>query len=180
MASHMMLNVRQAIRCQAAPRQLTTRCLGTFRVPPIRNEPNPTYAKGSLERQKLQEALDSLKQRLPIRVPLKISGQTVASKATGSQPIPSAHATTLTEYATATPDQVSEAIEKAMAAKEDWANTSFENRAAVFLRAAELIAGKYRYEIMAATMLGQGKNIWQAEIDSAAESCDFYRYLLSP
>lgn len=75
---------------------------------------------------------------------------------------------------------MSEAIEKAMAAKEDWANTSFENRAAVFLRAAELIAGKYRYEIMAATMLGQGKNIWQAEIDSAAESCDFYRYLLSP
>ncbi|EWZ02738.1 1-pyrroline-5-carboxylate dehydrogenase [Fusarium oxysporum NRRL 32931] len=176
MASHMMLNIRQAIRCQAAPRQLTTRCLGTFRVPPIRNEPNPTYAKGSLERQKLQEALDSLKQRLPIKVPLKISGQTVASKATGSQPIPSAHATTLAEYATATPDQVSEAIEKAMAAKEDWANTSFENRAAVFLRAAELIAGKYRYEIMAATMLGQGKNIWQAEIDSAAESCDFYRF----
>ncbi|KAI1049633.1 hypothetical protein LB505_014456 [Fusarium chuoi] len=132
MASHMMLNVRQAIRRQTAPRQVTIRCLGTFRVPPIRNEPKPTYAKGSLERQKLQEALDSLKQRLPIKVPLKISGQKfisvqVASKATGSQPIPSAHATTLAEYATATPDQVSEAIEKAMAAKEDWANTSFGN-----------------------------------------------------
>ncbi|SCN92244.1 probable delta-1-pyrroline-5-carboxylate dehydrogenase [Fusarium fujikuroi] len=176
MASHMMLNVRQAIRRQAAPRQVTIRCLGTLRVPPIRNEPNPTYAKGSLERQKLQEALDSLKQRLPIKVPLKNSGQKVASKATGSQPIPSAHATTLAEYATATPDQVSEAIEKAMGVKENWANTSFENRAAVFLRAAELIAGKYRYEIMAATMLGQGKNIWQAEIDSAAESCDFYKF----
>ncbi|KAM0280676.1 hypothetical protein ACHAO9_011084 [Fusarium lateritium] len=169
-----MLNVRQAIRSRAAPRQLATRSLGTFRVPPIRNEPNPTYAKGSQERQKLQEALDNLKQRLPIHVPLKISGQTVSSKVTGFQPIPSAHATTLAEYAIATPEQVSEAIEKALAAKENWANTSFENRAAVFLRVAELIAGKYRYEIMAATMLGQGKNIWQAEIDSAAESCDFY------
>lgn len=52
---------------------------------------------------------------------------------------------------------------------------SFKDRAAIFLRAAELISGKYRYEVMAATMLGQGKNIWQAEIDSAAESCDFYR-----
>lgn len=51
----------------------------------------------------------------------------------------------------------------------------FEDRSAIFLKAAELIAGKYRYEIMAATMLGQGKNIWQAEIDAAAESCDFLR-----
>ncbi|KAG4276021.1 delta-1-pyrroline-5-carboxylate dehydrogenase [Fusarium proliferatum] len=75
MASRMMLNARQAIRRQAVPRQVTIRCLGTFRIPPIRNEPNPTYTKGSLERQKLQEALDSLKQRLPIKVPLKISGQ---------------------------------------------------------------------------------------------------------
>ncbi|KAJ3947221.1 1-pyrroline-5-carboxylate dehydrogenase [Colletotrichum fioriniae] len=67
------------------------------------------------------------------------------------------------------------AIDRALEAKPAWENTSFKDRAAVFLRAAELIAGKYRYDIMAATMLGQGKNIWQAEIDSAAESCDFLR-----
>ncbi|KAM0468430.1 hypothetical protein ACHAP7_010882 [Fusarium lateritium] len=121
-----MLNVRQAIRSRAAPRQLATRSLGTFRVPPIRNEPNPTYAKGSQERQKLQEALDNLKQRLPIHIPLKISSQTislsifqVSSKVTGFQPIPSTHATTLAEYTTATPEQVSEAIEKALATKEN-------------------------------------------------------------
>lgn len=70
------------------------------------------------------------------------------------------------------------AIDRALEAKPAWENTSFKDRAAVFLRAAELIAGKYRYDIMAATMLGQGKNIWQAEIDSAAESCDFLRYVL--
>ncbi|KAM5371005.1 hypothetical protein ACJZ2D_008202 [Fusarium nematophilum] len=179
MASRTIPSVRWAARAPTAsivtPARFS-RCLGTFRTPPIRNEPNPSYEKGSKERQKLQDALDSLKQRLPIQIPLKINGQQTASKATASQPIPSSHATILAEYPQATPEQVSEAIEKALAAKEGWENTSFENRAAVFLRAAELIAGKYRHDIMAATMLGQGKNIWQAEIDSAAESCDFYRF----
>ncbi|CZR39166.1 uncharacterized protein FPRO_05642 [Fusarium proliferatum ET1] len=88
MASHMMLNVRQAIRRQAAPRQVTIRCLGTFRVPPIRNEPNPTYAKGSLERQKLQEALDSLKQRLPQR---RHAGTTTTPNSYASATIPLAN-----------------------------------------------------------------------------------------
>ncbi|KAF9881156.1 hypothetical protein CkaCkLH20_01306 [Colletotrichum karsti] len=72
--------------------------------------------------------------------------------------------------------EVNTAIERALEAKSTWENKSFTDRAAVFLRAAELIAGKYRHDIMAATMLGQGKNIWQAEIDSAAESCDFLRF----
>lgn len=63
-----------------------------------------------------------------------------------------------------------------MAAKKSWETLPFADRAAVFLKAADLISGKYRYEIMAATMLGQGKNAWQAEIDAAAELCDFLRY----
>lgn len=89
--------------------------------------------------------------------------------------MPSSHATVLAEYPLATTDQVKEAIEAGLSAKTGWENTPFHERAAIFLRAAELISTKYRYEIIAATMLGQGKNIWQAEIDSAAESCDFYR-----
>jgi 1-pyrroline-5-carboxylate dehydrogenase len=103
-----------------------------------------------------------------------IRGQ-VKHSATAQQTIPSSHQTVLAEYPLTTSEQVSEAIESALEAKKKWQDMSFNDRAAVFLRAAELIATKYRYEIMAATMLGQGKNIWQAEIDSAAESCDFLR-----
>jgi 1-pyrroline-5-carboxylate dehydrogenase len=72
-------------------------------------------------------------------------------------------------------DYVRKSVEEALIAKSAWETTPFEDRAAIFLRAAELVSGKYRYEIMAATMLGQGKNIWQAEIDAAAETCDLLR-----
>ncbi|VUC37516.1 unnamed protein product [Clonostachys rosea] len=152
------------------------RALGTFRTPPIRNEPNLSYYKGSVERHDLQKAIETLKRQLPIQVPLRINGTTTSSEAIGKQSIPSSHSTVLAEYAQASETQVDEAIEKALAAKKSWENTPFHDRAAVFLRAAELIAGKYRYDIIAATMLGQGKNVWQAEIDAAAESCDFLRF----
>jgi 1-pyrroline-5-carboxylate dehydrogenase len=79
-------------------------------------------------------------------------------------------------YSNATPSDVSAAIEAALAAKPAWEALPFADRAAVFLKAADLVAGKYRYEIMAATMLGQGKTAWQAEIDSAAELADFLRF----
>jgi 1-pyrroline-5-carboxylate dehydrogenase len=93
--------------------------------------------------------------------------------------VPSAHAQTLATYTQATPENVRHAIEKAMAAKPAWENMPFTERASIFLKAAELISKKYRYDMMAATMLGQGKNVWQAEIDSTAESCDFYRLAMS-
>jgi 1-pyrroline-5-carboxylate dehydrogenase len=79
-------------------------------------------------------------------------------------------------YSNASPADVSAAIEAALAAKPAWESMPFVDRAAIFLRAADLVAGKYRYQIMAATMLGQGKNTWQAEIDSAAELVDFLRF----
>lgn len=93
-----------------------------------------------------------------------------------SQGNPSEHASTIANYHEASAAQVNEAIENGLKAKPEWENMSFTNRAAIFLRAAELVATKYRYDIMAATMLGQGKNIWQAEIDAAAETADFYRF----
>ncbi|KAK7456098.1 hypothetical protein CaCOL14_004140 [Colletotrichum acutatum] len=158
------------------PLERSIRGFGTFEAPPVRNEPNPSYSKGSVERQKLQDAISRLKSKLPVRVPSLAPGITNAKSVLAKQYLPSDHSVALAEYAQTTPEQVSIAIGTALEAKPAWENTSFKDRAAVFLRAAELIAGKYRYDIMAATMLGQGKNIWQAEIDSAAESCDFLRF----
>ena len=79
------------------------------------------------------------------------------------------------KYDNNTASDVSKAIESALAAKSAWESMPFADRAAIFLKAADLISGKYRYDIMAATMMGQGKNAWQAEIDAAAELCDFFR-----
>lgn len=78
-------------------------------------------------------------------------------------------------FAHATPEQVNTCVDAALVAKPAWEAMPFEDRAAIFLRACELITGKYRFDLMAATMLGQGKNIWQAEIDSSVESVDFFR-----
>ena len=89
---------------------------------------------------------------------------------------PSSHKDAIAKYANASAQDVSKAIECALAAKPAWEAMPFHDRASIFLKAADLIGGKYRYEIMAATMLGQGKNAWQAEIDAAAELCDFLRF----
>jgi 1-pyrroline-5-carboxylate dehydrogenase len=89
---------------------------------------------------------------------------------------PSNHSSTVASYSYATPSDVSAAIDAALAAKPAWESLPFADRAAVFLKAADLVAGKYRYEMMAATMVGQGKNAWQAEIDAAAELADFLRF----
>ena len=89
---------------------------------------------------------------------------------------PSKFSEIVAEHAAATPDNVNACIDSALKAKPAWEAMPFEDRAAIYLRAADLVAAKYRAEITAATMLGQGKNIWQAEIDAAAETCDFIRY----
>ncbi|KAK2751170.1 1-pyrroline-5-carboxylate dehydrogenase [Myotisia sp. PD_48] len=157
------------------------RQLSTFRAPKITNEPNVTippqhYAKGSQQRKGLQEALDSLKAALPVRVPPTFSGGKADPSNAISQHNPSAHAEVVAEYYNATESDVNRAITLAVEAKPEWENLPFADRASVFLKAADLVAGKYRYEIMAATMLGQGKNAWQAEIDAAAEMADFWRF----
>ncbi len=89
---------------------------------------------------------------------------------------PADHAKTIATYSLAGPEHVNKAIEAALAAKPEWESLPFSDRAAIFLKAADLVSTKYRYELMAATMLGQGKNAWQAEIDAAAELCDFLRF----
>jgi 1-pyrroline-5-carboxylate dehydrogenase len=93
-----------------------------------------------------------------------------------TQSNPSSHSTPVAKYSNASPSEVQQAIDSALAAKPAWESLPFADRAAVFLKAADLISTKYRYELMATTILGQGKNAWQAEIDAAAELVDFLRF----
>lgn len=110
-----------------------------------------------------------------MNVPLVIAGKEINRAQGLSQNSPSTHAP-VANYANATAAEVQSAIDAALAARKSWSNTSFADRASVFLKAADLISTKYRYDVMALTMHGQGKNAWQAEIDSAAELCDFFRF----
>ncbi|KAE8394446.1 Aldehyde/histidinol dehydrogenase [Aspergillus alliaceus] len=155
--------------------QIRTKATVPFRLPAARNEPNPLYTRGSLERVKLEEALTKLRSQLPVQSEIFYNG--VAQKASQSwdQPLPSEHATTFTNFPLASREQVTASIESALKAKKHWEETPFSDRASIFLKAAELVTTKYRYELIAATMLGQGKNVWQGEIDAAAELADFFR-----
>lgn len=116
-------------------------------------------APGSEERAKLQSAIDSMKAGGTVEVPLVIAGKKVKSANVLKQVMPHDHQKVLCTYYGAEESQVSEAIESALAARETWANLPWADRAAIFLKAADLLAKKYRYEVMAATMLGQGKNV---------------------
>ncbi|KAB8076104.1 putative pyrroline-5-carboxylate dehydrogenase [Aspergillus leporis] len=135
----------------------------------------PLYTRGSLERGKLEEALSKLRTQLPLQSEIYYNGKAQQASKSWDQPLPSEHATTFTNYPVASREQVATSIEWALKAKKSWEETPFVDRAAIFLKAAELVTTKYRYELIAATMLGQGKNAWQGEIDAAAELADFFR-----
>ncbi|KAF9890726.1 Delta-1-pyrroline-5-carboxylate dehydrogenase, mitochondrial [Aspergillus nanangensis] len=165
----------QAPACRVSRPTPLYRCLSLWHPPKFENERPLDYRKGSPERADLTRALEKLKSEVPVNVPIQISGATVQTSESRKQENPSKHREIVAEYATAGPTQVNAAVDAALKAKPAWEAMPFEDRAAIFLRASELIAGKYRSDIVAATMLGQGKNIWQAEIDAAAETCDFFR-----
>ncbi|KAG8718998.1 1-pyrroline-5-carboxylate dehydrogenase [Ceratobasidium sp. 395] len=150
--------------------------LAHFKVPQIDNEPMRSYTPGSAERAGLEAALAKMQKELPFEVPLVINGKPVKTGRLSKQPLPHDHANHLCTYHEAGPSEVEAAIQGAVAARNEWESLPWPDRAAIFLRAAELVSGKYRYELMAATMLGQGKNAWQAEIDAAAELADFLRF----
>ncbi|KAI1816955.1 delta-1-pyrroline-5-carboxylate dehydrogenase 1 [Poronia punctata] len=150
--------------------------LATFKIPKVSNEPNQHYAKGSSQRQELLSAVDRYQNRGGIEVPIVVGGKEIKTSQTATQKNPSNHSETVATYSLASPSHVSDAIDAALAAKPAWESLPFAERASVFLKAADLVSTKYRYEIMAATMVGQGKNAWQAEIDAAAELCDFLRF----
>ncbi|GBC09769.1 hypothetical protein RclHR1_00910019 [Rhizophagus clarus] len=150
--------------------------LGTWKLPEINNEPMRNYEPGSADRTKLQAALKELKAQAPFEIPLFVNGEKISTGKFQEQKIPSDHKTILAKAHEADTSIVEKAIKGALKAQSIWETYPFSDRSAIFLKAADLAAGKYRYKLLAATMLGQGKNTWQAEIDAAAELIDFWRF----
>jgi 1-pyrroline-5-carboxylate dehydrogenase len=148
-----------------------------IQVPTPANEPVLSYAPGSADRTTLESTLKQLAESEPIELPATIGGSSrLAGGAAFDVTMPSDHRHVLGHSAAATRKDAADAIEAAMAAAPEWAGLDFDDRAAVFLRAADLLAGPWRDTLNAATMLGQGKTIQQAEIDAACELIDFWRF----
>ncbi|MCX6221160.1 MAG: L-glutamate gamma-semialdehyde dehydrogenase [Bacteroidia bacterium] len=148
---------------------------GFYNVPIPVNEPIKSYAPGSPERLELQQKIQELRAK-QVDLPMIINGQEVRSGKKVEMFPPHDLAHKLGCYHLGDKTHVLQAIEAALKAKSEWANTPWQHRAAVILKAADLIAGPYRSKINAATMLGQSKNAYQAEIDAACELADFYRF----
>ncbi len=148
---------------------------GFFNVPTPTNEPVYSYAPGTKERSLLKEAIAAARAS-EIDIPMYIGGEEVRTNKKVKITPPHDHKHVLGYFNQGTKANVEDAIEAALAAKPDWENLPWEQRAAIFLKAAELISTKYRYKLNAATMLGQSKNPYQAEIDSACEIADFLRF----
>jgi 1-pyrroline-5-carboxylate dehydrogenase len=148
---------------------------GTFRAPLPRNEPVREYAPGSPERARLKAEL-ARQASEPVLVPLVIGGREVRSGDTRPITMPHDKQARLGEFHQARPQDVQAALEAASAAKPAWAAMPWQERAAIFLKAGELLAGPWRERINAATMLGQSKTAHQAEIDAACELVDFLRF----
>jgi 1-pyrroline-5-carboxylate dehydrogenase len=146
-----------------------------FDFPEPKNEPVLSYAPGSAERAQLQSALAHLK-AMQRDIPMYINGAEVRSGDKKEIRPPHEIHHLLGHYYAGDDTHIHSAIEAALAARESWAAMGWEHRASIFLKAAELLATKYRYKMNAATMLGQSKNAYQAEIDSACELIDFLRF----
>jgi 1-pyrroline-5-carboxylate dehydrogenase len=146
-----------------------------FKVPAPINEPIKAYAPGSPEKAELKAKIAELKAQT-IEVPLIIGGEEIRTGDTAEMRIPHDHGHLLGVYHRASETEVNMAIEAALEAQKAWAVMPWEQRAAIFLKAADLLAGPWRATINAATMLGQSKTAFQAEIDSACELIDFWRF----
>jgi 1-pyrroline-5-carboxylate dehydrogenase len=149
--------------------------LGYFSYPMPANEPVLSYAPGSPERKKLKEVLAELKKE-QIDVPMYIGSKEVRTNKKGTLHPPHEVSHTLGVYSEGDERHVKQAIDAALAAKESWANMDWETRANIFLKAADLMATKYRPYMNGTTMLGQSKNAYQAEIDAVCELIDFLRF----
>lgn len=148
---------------------------GIYNVPVPVNEPVKQYAPGSAERIELKKMLTELRAK-ELDIPMYIGGKEVRSGQKARLAPPHDHKHTLGHFHKSGKEHIQQAIDAALAAKEKWAALSWEHRASIFLKAADLIAGPYRAKLNAATMLGQSKNAFQAEIDSACEIIDFLRF----
>ena len=147
-------------------------------MPRPKNEPVFGYGPGSPERAKLKAALAELSSR-ELEIPLVIGGKEVRTGKMGDCVMPHAHQHRLATYHQAGPEEVEAAIEAALAARQEWANMPWEQRAGIFMKAAEILSNEKRYLLNAATMLGVSKTPVHAEIDSACELIDFWRFNVS-
>jgi len=147
-----------------------------FNVPVAQNEPIKSYAPNSNERESLLQTYKSMKNQDPIDIPMYIGGEEVRTATKKPISPPHNHKHIIGHYNVGELEHVELAIHKALSAREKWAQTPWQERAAIFLKAAELLAGPYRDKMNAATMLCQSKNVFQAEIDAACEMIDFFRF----
>jgi 1-pyrroline-5-carboxylate dehydrogenase len=145
------------------------------RVPTAVNEPVKSYAPGSPERAELKDRLKSMATER-VDIPIIIGGKEIRTGKTGQSVMPFDHGHVLADYHLASPEHVQQAIDSALAARKEWANWPWEDRAAVILKAAELLTTTHKATLNAATMLGQAKTVYQAEIDAACELIDFWRF----
>lgn len=146
-----------------------------FQVPEPYNEPVFSYAPGSAEKRILKDRLKEMAGQ-EVEIPLIIGGQEVRSGQIQEIRAPHNHDIKLGFYHKAAGKEVAMAVEAALEARKAWADMPWEHRAAIFLKAADLLAGPWRATMNAATMLGQSKTVYQSEIDAVAELCDFWRF----
>jgi 1-pyrroline-5-carboxylate dehydrogenase len=148
---------------------------GFYNVPKAVNEPVKSYAPGSFERKTLIETYKKMFNE-QVDIPFYIGGKEYRTGNTVDIHPPHDHKHCVGKYHTADKEHIELAVKKAAEARVKWAATSWEHRAAIFLKAAELLAGPFRYKMNAATMIAQSKNVYQAEIDAACELIDFLRF----
>jgi 1-pyrroline-5-carboxylate dehydrogenase len=149
---------------------------GSSKYPAIRNEAMLDYAPGSPERANFLHACQAIRASPPRVVPCIVNGREVTTGAVFDQAAPSDHRVKVAQVHEAPAALLRQAVEGALAVRGMWREMPFEDRAAIFLKAGDLAATKYRAALCAATALGMGKTAWQAEIDSAAELIDFWRF----
>ena len=146
-----------------------------FEVPMPINEPILNYTPGSKEKKELLDTIKEFKSN-PIDIPMYINGKEITTNNKIKITAPHNHKLILGHFNEGDKSHVIKAINSAMSAKKEWAEMSWQNRASIFLKAADLIAGPYRAKINASTMLGQSKNVFQAEVDAACEFIDFLKF----
>jgi 1-pyrroline-5-carboxylate dehydrogenase len=147
-----------------------------FNVPIARNEPVKAYATGSAERESLLKEYHNLYNQAPVDIPMYIGAEHVYTSEKLPLCPPHDHQKVIGHLNRGSQQHVEQAIEAALKAKDAWANLPWEERAAIFLKAADLLAGPFRDRMNAATMLAQSKNVYQTEIDAACELIDFFRF----
>ncbi|HLV52986.1 MAG TPA: aldehyde dehydrogenase family protein, partial [Cryomorphaceae bacterium] len=149
---------------------------GVYQIPFPENEPVYDYAPGTPEREALEKAYDALINQEPIDIPMVINGKEVRTDDKKSIHPPHDKSKVVGHFSYGTEKHVKDAIEAALNAQEAWSGMAYEQRAAIFLKAADLLTGPYRYKMNAATMIGQSKNAFQSEIDAVCEFADFLRF----